>query len=362
MTTRREFLGTTAGALAGVAFVGCDLLTAPPARAQARRRETVVAGKRVKVVDVHAHCAVPEAMSLMGLTLGGPSLRPDLNVAATAAERIAAMDAQGIDMEVLSINPYWYKAERDVAEKLIRIQNEKLAETCAANPDRFVAFASVALQHPDLAAQQLEEGVKKYRLRGAAIGGSVTGQEISDPKFHPFWAKAEQLGVLVFIHPQATGAPSELGARFKGNGYLVNVIGNPLETTIALSHLIFEGTLDRFPGVKICAAHGGGYLPSYAARSDAICMTFPDRCTTPLAKKPTEYLRQLYFDSLIFTPEALRHLVAETGSGQIMMGTDYPFPWTRTSVDHILNTPGLSDDERIAMLGGTAAKLLGIKS
>jgi aminocarboxymuconate-semialdehyde decarboxylase len=91
-------------------------------------------------------------------------------------------------------------------------------------------------------------------------------------------------------------------------------------------------------------------------------VTFPDRCTKPLRKKPTEYLRQFYFDSLIFTPEALRHLVAETGSGQIVMGTDYPFPWTRTSVDHILGTPGLSDDERIAMLGGTAAKLLGIKS
>jgi len=364
MTTRREFLGTTAGALAGVAFVGCDLLTAPPARAQARRRETVVAGKRVKVVDVHAHCAVPEAMSLMGLTLGGPSLRPDLNVAATAAERIAAMDAQGIDMEVLSINPYWYKAERDVAEKLIRIQNEKLAETCAANPDRFVAFASVALQHPDLAAQQLEEGVKKYRLRGAAIGGSVTGQEISDPKFHPFWAKAEQLGVLVFIHPQATGAPSELGARFKGNGYLVNVIGNPLETTIALSHLIFEGTLDRFPGLKICAAHGGGFLPSYAGRSDLGCLTRPDLCAGgthgPIKKKPSEYLRQMYYDTMVFTPEGVRHLAAEVGPSQLMVGTDYPYPWTKTAVDLVLATPGLSDADRAAILGGTAASLLGI--
>ena len=126
----------------------------------------------------------------------------------------------------------------------------------------------MALQHPDLAAEQLEDGVKKYGLRGAAIGGSVNGEELSDPKFHPFWAKAEELGVLVFIHPQGDGAPAELQQRFKGNGVLDNVIGNPLETTIALSHLIFEGTLDRFPGLKICAAHGGGYLPSYAARSD----------------------------------------------------------------------------------------------
>jgi len=225
-----------------------------------------------------------------------------------------------------------------------------------------VAFASVALQHPDLAAEQLQEGMHKYGLRGAAIGGSVNGEELADPKFHPFWAKAEQLGALVFIHPQATGVAAEIPNRLKGSGGLDNTIGNPLETTIALSHLIFEGTLDRFPGVKICAAHGGGYLPSYAARSDAICTTFPNRSTTRLRKKPTEYLRQLYFDSLVFTPEALRHLVAETGVSQIVMGTDYPYPWTSTSVDHILGTPGLSDADRVAILGATAAQLLGIKS
>ena len=358
MNTRREFIEESAGAMAGIAFVGCRLASAAPAAAQAqpRRREVVVNGRRVKTVDVHAHCGVPEAMALMNLKVA-----PELLLMAKASDRIRAMDEQGIDVEALSINAYWYKADRDVARQLIRIQNEKLAEACAANPDRFVAFASVALQHPDLAAEQLEEGVKKFGLRGAAIGGSVNGEELANPKFHPFWAKAEQLGVLVFIHPQATGAPSELESRLKGNGGLGNVIGNPLETTIALSHLIFEGTLDQFPGLKICSAHGGGYLPSYAARSDAGCVTFPDRCTRPLRKKPTEYLRQLYFDSLVFTSEALRHLVAETGSSQIVMGTDYPFPWTKTSVDHILGTPGLTDNERIAMLGATAAKLLGIK-
>jgi aminocarboxymuconate-semialdehyde decarboxylase len=357
MNTRREFFEETAGAVAGIAFVGCNLMSATPVEAQGRRREVVVNGRRVKTIDVHAHCAVPEAMALMGR-----KVEPQTLLMSQPADRIRAMDEQGIDVEALSINPYWYKADRDVAREVIKIQNEKLAEACAANPDRFVAFASVALQHPDLAAEQLEEGVKKYGLRGAGVGGSVNGEELADPKFHPFWAKAEQLGVLVFIHPQAAGAAADLQSRLKGSGGLENAIGNPLETTIALSHLIFEGTLDRFPGLKICAAHGGGYLPSYAARSDAICVTFPDRCTKPLKKKPTEYLKQLYFDSLVFTPEALRHLLAETGSGQIVMGTDYPFPWTRTSVDHILGTPGLSDAELIAMLGGTAGKLLGIKA
>ena len=357
MNTRREFIEESAGAMAGIAFVGCGLADAASAQAQTRRREVVVNGRRVRTVDVHAHCSVPEAMALMNLKVA-----PETLLMSKASDRIRAMDEQGIDVEALSINPYWYKADRDVARQLIRVQNEKLAEACAANPDRFVAFASVALQHPDLAAEQLEEGVKKYGLRGAGVGGSVNGEELADPKFHPFWAKAEQLGVLVFMHPQAAGAPADLQNRLKGSGGLGNVIGNPLETTIALSHLIFEGTLDQFPGLKICAAHGGGYLPSYAGRSDAGCVTFPDRCTKPLKKKPTEYLRQLYFDSLVFTPEALRHLVAETGSGQIVMGTDYPFPWTKTSVDHILGTPGLTDDERVAMLGATAVKLLGIKS
>ena len=358
MTTRREFIEESAGAVAGLAFVTCGLTGPASAEAQTqpRRREVVVNGRRVKTVDVHAHCAVPEAMALMNRKVS-----PETLLMSKASDRIRAMDEQGIDVEALSINPYWYKADRDVARQLIQIQNEKLAEACAANPDRFVAFASVALQHPDLAAEQLEEGVKKYGLRGAGVGGSVNGEELADPKFHPFWAKAEQLGVLVFMHPQAAGAPADLQNRLKGSGGLGNVIGNPLETTIALSHLIFEGTLDQFPGLKICAAHGGGYLPSYAGRSDAGCVTFPDRCTKPLKKKPTEYLRQLYFDSLVFTPEALRHLVAETGSSQIVMGTDYPFPWTKTSVDHILGAPGLTDDERVAMLGATAAKLLGIK-
>ena len=321
MPTRREFIRSASGAMAGIAFVGCDLLAARDAQAQAsgavRRREVVVSGRRVKTVDVHAHCAVPEAMALMGLKAEPQTL-------IMGQDRIRAMDEQGIDVEALSINPYWYKAERDLARALIKVQNEKLAELCASQPDRFVAFATVALQYPDLAAEQLEEGVRKLGLRGGSIGASVYGEELSDPKFHPFWAKAEQLGCLIFIHPQGGNAGFE---RLKGNGGLSNVIGNPLETTIALSHLIFEGTLDRFPGLKICAAHGGGYLPSYAGRSDAGCTTFPERCAkVPLKKRPTEYLRQLYYDSIVFTSEALRHLAAEVGSGWIVMGTDYPFP------------------------------------
>jgi aminocarboxymuconate-semialdehyde decarboxylase len=325
-----------------------------------RRRHVAVNGVRVRTVDVHAHCVVPEAVALFEAATAAKIPPYDGLLLANPA-RLQAMDDQGIDVEALSINPFWYGASRELAQELVAMQNEHLAEFCANEPDRFVAFASVALQHPDLATAQLDDGMRRLGMRGVAIGGSVEGRELADADFHPFWAKAEELGALVFIHPQGC---VELSAtvRLRGNGLLDNVIGNPLETTIALSHLIFEGTLDRFPDVRILAAHGGGYLPSYAARSDAACLTFPSQCPPPgtLAKAPTDYLRQLYYDTIVFTPEALRHLAAETGSGQLMMGTDYPYPWTRTAVDHILATPGLSDDERVAILGGTAATLLGL--
>jgi len=346
-------------------FVGCSLLGPRTAHAQGRR--TVMLGrKRMKVIDVHAHAAVAEAMELAGQKLGVGSNRPDLAIPATLDERLAAMDAQGIDMEVLSINAYWYDTDREIAAKICQIQNERLAEVCAKHPDRFAAYASVALQYPDLAAEQLDRGVKKYKLRGAAIGGSCAGREISDPFFHPFWAKVEALGVPVFIHPQPTGAPAELKQRFQGNGYLENVIGNPLETTIALSHLIFDGALDRFPRLKIIAAHGGGFLPSYAGRSDHGCFTRPERCQGgtygTIKKKPTEYLKQIYYDTMVFTAEGLRHLAAEVGTSQLVIGTDYPFPWTKTAVDHVLSTPGLSDEDKAAILYGNAAKLLGIST
>lgn len=352
MGDRREFLESIAKA--GAVFAGCCLGRGSLHAQGAARREVVVGGQRVRTIDIHAHVVIPEAMAIMGTA--SPLNDPAVIATATVPQRFARMDEWRTDMQALSINPTWYGADRDTVERVIQIQNQKLAEICAQYPDRFVAFASVALQFPDMAAEQLEEGVKKYHLRGAAIGGHVNGDELSAAKFDPFWKKAEELGCLVFMHPQ--GIP-ELNKRLAGNGGLNNVIGNPLETTIFLSHLIFDGTLDRFPGLKICAAHAGGYLPSYAARSDYGCVRFAGDCQK-IQKRPSEYLRQLYFDSMVFTPEGLRHLVAECGVSQIMIGTDYPYPWSTTTVDHVLKTPGLTDADRRAILGETAAKLLRI--
>jgi aminocarboxymuconate-semialdehyde decarboxylase len=379
MPTRRQFLKSVSGTAAGVLFTSCCCAessfgfaleprqSAAQPVAKRKPREVVVGGRRVKVVDVHAHVRVPEAWDLVKDRIGREGRSGDATQASPdnpsnmhndVEKHLADLDEMGIDVQVLSINPFWYWADEDLARKIIQLQNEKIAEFCAAHPNRFAGLGSVALQHPSLAAEQMEDGVKKLGMRGFAIGGSVNGDDLSDPKFHPFWAKAEELETLIFIHPQAAGTPIE-EKRLKGNGFLDNVVGHPLETTLALTHLIQDGTLDLFPRLKICAAHGGGYLPSYSSRNDQCLIAFPNLCK-PLKKAPTEYLKQLYFDSVLFTPEDMRHLIAVVGSSQVVVGTDYPTLWNRTPVDRILAVPGLKDEERISIFGNTAAKLLKI--
>ena len=359
MTTRRNFLKGAAG----IVFCSCGMLDAVHAQAGGRRLPVKVKGKRIKTIDVHSHCLFHESLALMGDEASNviPKTKgaQEHFIANAIENRLKGMDAMAIDMEVLSINPSWYRKDRDIAAQIVKINNEKLAEVCASRPDRFAAFASLSLQYPDLAIQQLETAVKKQGLKGAAIGGSVLGEDFSSERFHPVWAKAEELGAVLFIHPQST---PPLAARFKGNGWLSNTIGNPLDTTIALQHLIFEGTLDKYPGLKIIAAHGGGYLPSYAPRSDHACFVSPQNCNPDikLKKKPTEYLNQLYFDALVFTPEALRHLVAQVGASQIVLGTDHPIPWEEHPVDHVFATATLSDKDKVAILGGNAARLFGM--
>ena len=226
---------------------------------KAARAPVLIGGRRARTVDVHAHCYFQPAIELMGADAKAvlPPVKgvPEhfLNNAADAvmAQRLAAMDHMGIDLQVLSINPFWYRKDRETTEAICRIHNESLAEICATHPKRFAAFASLAMQFPDLAVQQLEEAVKKYGLKGAAIGGSVAGDDFCKPQYHPVLAKAQELGVMLFIHPQST---PELQARFKGNGWLSNVIGNPLDTTIALQKLIFEGVFDKFPQLKVLGA------------------------------------------------------------------------------------------------------------
>ena len=358
MPNRRDFLKTVAGATAGLA-VGADSF------AQGTRRRATIAGRRVTVVDVHAHTFVPEVWDLVKDTPLAATAKNNLTGAIAlgpgTATRLQYMDKEGIDYQAINVNAWGYTADRALARDIVQLQNEKIAAAVAAHPDRFVGMATLAMQHPDLAADQLDYAVNKLGLRGGAIGGSVEGQELSDRKFDPFWAKAEQLGVLLFMHPQqAPGTTAN--PRLNGKGGLGNRIGNPLETTVFLSHLIFEGVFDRFPGLRICGAHAGGYLPSYSGRSDAVCAQANGEDCRALKKKPSEYFKkEIVIDTMIFHEEGLRHLVAEVGDGQMVYGTDYPFDWP-VGIDFILNAKFLSNADKEALLGGNAMKMLRITS
>ena len=349
MTSRRLFLAQ-AGAAA--------CLTALRVDAQAKRKEVRVAGKRVKVVDVHAHCMFPEVAQRLPAA-NPPRVAPPTVV--LGAERFAAMDERGIDVQALSVNFFWwYARDRAVAKDVVALHDELLAAWCKQHSDRFVALSSVALQFPDLAAEQLEHAVKNLGIRGASIGGHVANEPPSSPKYDPFWAKAEELGVPVFMHPNNAQNIARDGA-LDGRGSLPNIVGNPLETTVFLSHMIYDGTLDRFPRLKLCAAHGGGYLPSYVGRADASCVVRDDaKCANK--RKPSEYFRdQILVDSMVFSTEGLRHLVAETGVSQVVYGSDIPFVWPDT-IDVISQAPFLKPAEKEAILGGNLRRLLKIEA
>lgn len=357
MLTRRNVVGMLLTTAAGAYLSGSGRAIAAPAQPQSSRRRVAVGGRPIPVIDMHAHCVIPVTDIVKGTPLadsgggrGGSILGP---------ERLQLMDQQGVDIQALSINGYWwYAADLELARRIVHAQNEGLAKWVSAHPDRFVALASVALQHPELAAEQLEDGVKRLGLRGASIGGHVNGEDLSLPKYEPFWAKAAELGALVFMHPGGATNLIKEGA-LRGRGDLGNIIGNPLETTYFLSRLIFDGILDKFQTLRVCGAHAGGYLPSYLGRTEAACQVRSDaNCANK--KKPSEYFRsQIFIDTMIFSPQGLRHLVAEVGTGQIVYGTDVPFNWPVT-VDLVLEAPFLDDAGKEAILSGNLKKLLRI--
>ncbi len=330
-----------------------------------------------RTVDFHCHAFIPEVETLVKdrpQKLAEPQMQQRFMGAASAHYnattmlpaafpkmtsldlRLRDMDAMGVDVQVLSpvSVQHYYWADIDLARDIVCITNEKLTEACSQHPDRLVALGNVALQHPDLAVEQLQHCVVDLGMRGVEISTAVNGLELDDATFLPFWKKAEQLGCIVFIHPFGTS----LGERVN-RFYLQNIIGQPIETTIALSHLIFGGVLDKYPGLKILAAHGGGYLPFYPGRSDHGYAARPD--SHSMQRAPSEYLRQLYFDTLVYSPEALRHLIDQVGSAQVVVGTDYPFDMGHYEVHALLRAvPGLSDRDQAAILGGNAARLLGL--
>jgi aminocarboxymuconate-semialdehyde decarboxylase len=357
-SNRRSFL-IGAAAAAGAGYLAHGLggfpAIAAPAPAAARK-QVMIGGRRIRVVDIHAHCVIPRAAAaLQGSDLKGQF--PQLQV--LGPQRIPEMDRRGIDVQVLSINGYWwYAANRDVAARIVRAHDEGIAEWVKANSTRFVGLTSPALQHPDLAAEQLEYAVRNLGMRGASIGGNVRGEVPSSEKYDPFWRKAEELQVPIFMHPTNADFLVQDNT-FKGRGDLGNIVGNPMETTLFLSKLIFDGTFDRFPRLKVCGAHGGGFLPSYFGRTQVTC-DVRDNANCANRKKPQEYLRtNIMADTMVFSDEGLRHLVAEMGVSQIVYGTDIPFNWPDT-LDLVVNATFLTDAQKEAIIGGNLINLLKI--
>jgi aminocarboxymuconate-semialdehyde decarboxylase len=325
-------------------------------------------------IDIHAHLDVPAVEGLVsgrpGLaaeradqlaTFGAESVRRNIDLAATSYRpllddldaRLAQMDASGIDVHAVSVVPtlYHYWADRGLAADIVSAANEHIAATVAARPGRLTGLASVALQHPELAAEQLQAARARHGLRGAEISTTVAGRDLSDPALDPFWSAAEELGSFIFIHPWGCSLGSRLAP-----AYLGNVVGQPAETTVALHHLVFGGVLDRFPRLRICAAHGGGYFPHYLGRADHAYRVRPESRT--MKRAPSEYLDSLYFDSLVYTDDGLSRLVAIAGAGHVLLGTDYPFDMGVTDPLDRIDRIGLRAEDRAAIAGGNAARLL----
>ena len=345
---RRRFI-----AGAGAFFVGC---TCGGLRPRAQDMPTTISTSRagLDIIDFHAHCMIPAVTELVRET---PFARTIPKFQILTDDRLRAMDARGIATQALSINQYWwYGADRALAADVVRLHDESLAALCAKNPTRFVALSSPALQFPELAADQLRHAMLNLGFKGASIGGHVQGVTPTDQRFDPFWKAAQDLDAPIFVHPNNAENVARDGV-WNGGGDLGNIIGNPLETTLFLTRMIFDGVLDRFPRLKLVAAHGGGFVTSYLGRTAVACHV-RENAGCRNEKEPYEYFRdQIWVDSLVFSPEAIRHLVAEVGAKQIVYGSDMPFSWPDTT-DDVLRAPALNDMDKRAILRGNAANLL----
>lgn len=272
--------------------------------------------------------------------------------------RLVDMDRMGVDVQVISPSPtqYYYWADEALARNICDVQNLHIARYQRLHPDRVRGLGAVSLQHPQLAVEQLKHCVKELGLLGIEISSTFNGQDISDESLEPFWAAANQLGCVVFLHPLGTS----LGDRVATH-YLSNIIGQPLETTIALSKLILNGVLDRYPDLRILAAHGGGYLPSYLGRLTHGVDVRPETSTPK--HPPRHYLERIWFDTLIYDPASLRHLINTVGIDRLLVGTDYPFDMGDYDIHRLISAvPEITDREREMILGLNAARLLGIDS
>jgi len=324
-------------------------------------------------IDMHSHVMVPEAAALVAphvdlstvplahfATPNTQALnrkqdadrRPNI---VDAAVRLADMDAAGIDLQVIMPPPgqCTYTVPAGLAARAARIINDGMAAFVAQHPERFAGLGTLPMQDPAASVAELDR-LMGLGLKGVQLLTNIAGKELSDPAFAPFWARAEELGAVVLIHPNGFTEAGRM-TRF----YFNNVVGNPLETTLALHYLIFDGVLERHPALKLVAVHGGGYLASYSGRIDHAWGARTD-ARGGLPKPPTTYLKRVFFDSVVFTPHQLRNLVDVFGAGQIVMGTDYPYDMAESDPVEHLASAGLDEATFAAIAGGNSRKLFGI--
>ncbi|GAB2923847.1 amidohydrolase family protein [Streptomyces heilongjiangensis] len=327
-------------------------------------------------VDVHAHLLLPEVEALVAglpglaearaldarrngpaaLAVNGPMVRERVPYLTDVDVRLAAMDAQGVDLQLVSPSPshYHYWADEETAEKVYRLANEATAAHCSAAPDRLRGLGLVPLQHPAQTVRALDHALE-HGLAGVEISSHAAGRELSDPAYEPFWTRAEETGALLFLHPFGCTLDERLD-----RWYLSNTVGQPTENAVALSHLIFSGVLDRHPELKLIAAHGGGYLPTHIGRSDHAWSTRSD-AAAGCAHPPSSYLGRLYFDSLVHDPHVLRELVRVAGADRVLLGSDFPFDMGTEDPVGALRAARLTDAAFEAVRGANATALLSLE-
>lgn len=327
-------------------------------------------------IDIHCHIAIPAAsahagphLDLARVPLAHFADAPTREINALQEKdrakimvdheaRLFDMDAMGVDIQLVAPVPpqCFYSVKPEIARVAHRIANDGVAEFCAKRPDRFIGLGVVTLQEPALAVEELDYVMGHLKLKGVQILTNVDGAELSEERFRPFFARAEAHGAFIMMHPNGF-THGERFTRF----YFNNVIGNPLDTTLALHNLIFSGTLARFPELKLMAVHGGGYLPGYSGRIDHAWGARADS-HGDLALPPTTYLRQVYLDTVVFSYHQLAYLLGLFGPDRILMGTDYPFDMGEYNpIGHIAGVDGMDEATLRALCGGNAARVLGVR-
>ncbi|SIT67401.1 amidohydrolase family protein [Microbacterium sp. RU33B] len=330
---------------------------------------------RPVVTDVHAHILLPSlhaeierrapegvraaaALELVrngaeSLKVSGPMVGSRIPKLTDVSVRLADMDAQGVDRQWVSASPnhFYPWAEEELAVWAAREANRLTAAHVSLAPERLTGLGLVPLQHPGRIVECLDDAVLVHGLAGVEISSFAGDVELSDPRLEPFWARAAELGAVVFLHPFGCSLDERLD-RF----YLSNTVGQPVENAVALSHLIFAGVLDRHPELRLVAAHGGGYLPTAIGRSDRAWKVRPEaqRC----AHAPSTYLRKIWFDTVVHDPKGLRTLVEVAGGSQVLLGSDYPFDMGLDDPVALVRGAGLPAEVVERILGGNADALL----